>query len=147
MKAFFVLLLCLVFLYHPRVSDAQQAYPKNYFRPPVDFRILLAGSFGELRKNHFHSGIDIRTESVEGKPVYAVADGYVSRISVSPSGFGKALYITHPNGFVSVYGHLRGFNVAIGSWVRTRQYKDELFAMDTPLEPGVLVVKKGDLIA
>ena len=87
-------------------------YPQNYFRSPVDFPISLAGSFGELRKNHFHSGIDIRTGVQTGKPVHAAADGYISRVFVNPAGFGKALYITHPNGFLSLYGHLNRYNWA-----------------------------------
>ena len=126
---------------------AQNKYPKNYFRSPVDFPIRLSGSFGEVRKNHFHSGIDIRTEGVEGKPVFAVADGYVSRVFISSGGFGKALYVTHPNGFVTVYGHLRGFNSAIGAWIRSQQYKQESFDQDVTVEPGVLKVKKGEIIA
>ena len=82
----------------------------DYFRPPLDIPLYLSGTFGELRANHFHSGIDIKTQGVEGKNVYAVADGYVSRIKVSTGGYGKALYITHPNGTVSVYGHLKKYN-------------------------------------
>jgi hypothetical protein len=138
-----ILMICLV---HGLVF-AQTKYPKNYFRSPVDFQILLAGSFGEVRKNHFHSGIDIRTEGVTGKPVRAVADGYISRVNVSPVGFGKALYITHPNGYTSVYGHLQGFNSLIGGWVKAQQYKQESFEADIAVQPGVLSVKKGDIIA
>ena len=127
--------------------EAQSKYPKNYFRSPVEFKILLAGSFGEARKNHFHSGIDIRTEGVTGKPVHAVADGYISRINISSTGFGKALYITHPNGYTTVYGHLEGFNAKIGNWIRSQQYKQESFEVDIPLQPDILPVKKGDIIA
>jgi len=128
-------------------GDAQSKYPKNYFRSPVDFGIFLSGSFGEVRKNHFHSGIDIRTEGVTGKPVRAVADGYVQRINVSPVGFGKALYIVHPNGFTSVYGHLDSFTPKIGAWTRAEQYKQESFALDVSVPSGILPVKKGDIIA
>ena len=126
---------------------AQPPYTKNYFRSPVNFTITLAGSFGEIRRNHFHSGIDIRTEGVEGKPVYAIADGYVCRINVSPSGFGKALYIVHPNGYLSLYGHLKGYASPIAGWVRAQQYKQESFAFDMEVPKGTLKVKKGDLIA
>ena len=80
------------------------------FRSPLDTAIVLAGNFGEIRPNHFHSGLDIRTNSREGLNIYAVADGYVSRVKISATGYGKALYITHPNGYVSVYAHLNGFN-------------------------------------
>ena len=75
----------------PGQSQAQSRYPKNYFRSPVDFPITLAGGFGDVRKNHFHSGLDVRTGGEEGKPVYAIADGTISRINISSTGFGKAL--------------------------------------------------------
>jgi murein DD-endopeptidase MepM/ murein hydrolase activator NlpD len=139
-----VLLFLFVFSWN---ANPQSKYPKNYFRSPVDFGIFLSGSFGEVRKNHFHSGIDIRTEGVSGKPVRAIADGYVQRINISPTGFGKALYIAHANGFVSVYGHLDKFNQKIQAWTRTEQYKQESFALDISVQPGVLPVKKGDIIA
>jgi len=147
MKYFILIFLAIIISCKTETLISQNDYPKNYFRSPVDFKILLAGSFGELRKNHFHSGIDIRTEGVQGKPVYAVADGYVSRINISSTGFGKALYITHPNGYVSVYGHLRGFNIQISGWVKVQQYKRESFVIDIPVDPGILKVKKGDLVA
>ena len=125
----------------------QNNYPRNYFRSPVNFPVSLSGSFGEIRKNHFHSGIDIRTQGVQGKPVYAIADGYISRINISPGGFGKAIYLNHPNGYTSVYGHLKSCAGAIGSWIKTQQYKKESFAIDTEVPAGLLKVKKGDIIA
>lgn len=142
-------ILCpfLILLLVPFGGISQRSYPKGYFRSPIDFPIQLSGAFGDIRTNHFHSGIDIRTESVEGKPVYAAADGYVSRIFISPYGFGKALYVTHPNGFTTVYGHLKSFNRAIGSWIRSRQYEKESFEIDTPVEAGILKVRKGEIIA
>jgi hypothetical protein len=138
-----LLLLNLSFL----STRAQSQYPKNYFRSPVSFPVSLAGSFGELRRNHFHSGIDIRTQGVQGKPIYAIADGFVSRVNVSPGGFGKALYITHPNGYTSLYGHLRNYAGAVAVWVKAQQVKKESFAMDMEVPDGVLKVKKGDLVA
>jgi len=147
MKNLILLSLLIPGLLMSGSSKAQSRYPKNYFRSPVDFPILLAGGFGDVRQNHFHSGIDIRTGGEEGKPVYAIADGYISRINISSSGFGKALYITHPNGFTSVYGHLKKLHGVIGNWIREQQYKKESFEIDTPVDPGVLRVKKGDIIA
>jgi hypothetical protein len=129
------------------LTMAQQQYPRNYFRSPVSFPVSLAGSFGEIRRNHFHSGIDIRTQGVQGKPVYAVADGYVSRVNVSSGGFGKALYVTHPNGYTSLYGHLRNYAGAIAVWVKAQQVKKESFSLDVEVPEGTLKVKKGDLIA
>ena len=146
MKYRLILLMISLLLPFHQVR-AQHQYPKDYFRSPVDFHISLAGSFGEIRKNHFHSGIDIRTDGVQGKPVYAIADGYVSRINVSAGGFGKALYITHPNGYTSLYGHLKGYAGAIAGWVKIQQYKKESFAIDVEVPPGILKVKKGDLVA
>jgi hypothetical protein len=126
--------------------NAQVNYPHDYFAPPVKEPLTLAGNFGEIRPNHFHAGFDIRTNNKEGMPVYAVADGYVSRIRISPAGYGKALYITHPNGYVSVYGHLRGFNTAIQGLTISLQTQLQSFEMDTLLTKELLPVKKGDLI-
>ncbi len=140
--------LNFIFLFIPVLfSMGQQQYPKNYFCSPVSFTVSLAGSFGEIRRNHFHSGIDIRTGGVQGKPVYAIADGYVSRVNISPGGFGKALYITHPNGYTSLYAHLRNYGGAIAGWVKAQQVKKESFALDTEVPEGALKVKKGELIA
>lgn len=125
---------------------SQGTKPESNFRSPVNFPIALSGSFGEVRKNHFHSGIDIRTGGEVGKPVYAVADGYVSRVFISPYGFGKALYLNHPAGYTSVYGHLDKFSPGIARFVRTEQYKKESFSLNEHISPGTIVVKKGELI-
>src|SRR5579862_3045076 len=84
-------------------------YPQDYFRNPLDIPIFLAGNFGECRPGHFHSGFDIKTNSEENHPVYAAADGYISRIKMESGGFGHALYITHPNGYTTLYAHLNDF--------------------------------------
>ena len=131
----------------PVALCGQTAVQKNYFRSPVDFPISLSGSFGEIRMNHFHSGIDIRTGGAVGKPVYAAADGYVSRINISPYGFGKTIYLRHPNGYTTVYAHLNGYNAAIGRWAKEQQYRQESFALDTEVPAGLLKVSKGDIIA
>lgn len=140
-------LLALLLWMVAGILPAQKALIEAGFRSPVDYPITLSGAFGEIRRNHFHSGIDIRTGGTEGKPVYAIADGYVSRVNISPFGFGKALYITHPNGYTSVYAHLKKFAGPIASWVEKKQYEKESFAMDTDVLPGVLRVKKGEMIA
>ena len=101
MKAIYFLLLFATF------ASAQNQYPKDYFRPPLDIPMQLSGNFGELRPNHFHAGFDFKTNQREGLNVYAVGDGYVSRIKNSTFGYGKAIYINHPNGYTSVYGHLQ----------------------------------------
>jgi len=147
LKPIFVILFILNLLVPELIPVGEEKYPKHYFRSPIDFPISLSGSFGEIRQNHFHSGIDIRTDGMEGKPVYAVADGYVSRVFVSPTGFGKALYINHPNGYTSVYGHVRSFAGSIAGWVKNQQYKLESFAIDKEVPQGLIKVKKGELIA
>lgn len=116
-------------------------------RSPVDIPVLLSGNFGELRSNHFHSGIDFKTQGVVGKTIHAVSDGYVSRISVSPYGYGNALYITHPDSITTVYGHLVQFNDSIAAYVKQEQHKAEKFQVDLTLSPYQFPVKKGDIIA
>lgn len=108
---------------------------------------VLSGTFGEIRSGHFHSGTDIRTNEKEGEVVMAVADGYVSRIKISATGFGKALYITHPNGYTSVYGHLQRFNETIAAFADSVQYAKESFEMDVMPGKNTLPVRAGQLIA
>ncbi|HTB32300.1 MAG TPA: M23 family metallopeptidase [Bacteroidia bacterium] len=126
---------------------AQDSLPKNYFINPLDIPISLAGTFGEIRTDHYHTGIDIRTDGKEGLPVHAVAKGYVSRIVVSPYGYGNALYITHPNGYISLYGHLSRFNSAITAYVKNKQYSEEKYTQDISLSPGQFNLNQGDTIA
>jgi hypothetical protein len=122
-------------------------YPANEFRNPLDIPISLAANFGEIRLNHYHMGLDIRTEHRENLPVYAAADGYVYRIKVEPFGFGQAIYIRHKNGFVSLYAHLNAFYPVLASYVKQKQYELERWDVSLELPPGLLKVKKGDLIA
>ena len=119
---------------------------ESYYTSPVKIPILLSGSFAELRSNHFHSGIDIKTQQVSGIPIYAVADGFISRIAVSPVGFGKALYIDHPNGHTSVYAHLDGFSNEIEKYIRDIQYERKSFRVDVNVPEGKLLVKKDQLV-
>lgn len=124
-----------------------QNYPIDYFIAPIKGTLQLSGSFAELRRNHFHSGIDIRTGGKEGLPVSACAEGYVVRIKIEPGGFGKALYVNHPNGFTTVYAHLQKFNETIDNWTRARQYEKESFAVDLFPPKGLLPVSQGEIIA
>lgn len=126
---------------------AQNQYPKDYFGLPLSIPLALSGNFGELRPNHFHTGFDFKTQQKEGFEVYAIADGYVSRIKISTFGYGKALYITHPNGFTSVYGHLKNMEPRIEQFLKAKQYQAQSFEVDMTLSPSELVVKKADLIA
>jgi len=123
------------------------SFSQKEFTNPLDIPMYLSGSFAELRSNHFHSGIDIKTNETIGHPVFAVADGWVSRIKVSPWGFGHAIYITHNNGYTSVYAHLESFNEGLSQLLLDEQYKRKSFSVDMYLKKGVYPVKQSDLIA
>ncbi|MCF6132994.1 M23 family metallopeptidase [Flavobacterium wongokense] len=129
------------------VAFGQNQYPKDYFRSPLDIPLQLSGNFGEFRPNHIHSGFDFKTQKKEGFNVYAAADGYVSRIKISEVGYGKAVYITHPNGFTSVYGHLQSGFGPVEKFIKNEQYKAKSYEIDVNLNPNDLLVKKGDTIA
>ena len=135
------------FILQTTILTAQTQYPTGYFRSPIDFTPSLSGTFAEVRSSHFHSGIDYRTQGVEGKPLYAAAEGFVSRIRISPTGFGKAIYIEHPNGFTTVYAHVRNFIPRIQQYVVNEQYRRESFDVDLYPEPNTIKVEKGEIIA
>lgn len=136
-----------IFLFLGVLAYGQEDFPTDYFSNPLDINLVLAGNFGEMRANHFHSGLDLKTEQREGLPVYAPADGYVSRINVQHYGYGKALYVLHPNGYTTVYGHLRSFAGDIEKYVKDTQYSKETFEVELFPDKTLLPVKKGDLIA
>jgi len=150
-KSKFSISICLLFA--STFVQAQQIYSTNKypitdFRQPLDISPpALAGSFGEIRGNHFHSGIDFRTNQREGYPVYAVADGYISRLRVQNSGFGQALYINHPNGFTTVYGHLQRFAPKIATIVKNLEYEKKSFEIDEFPDATLIPVHKGEIIA
>ena len=125
---------------------SQVEYPKDYFRSPLDIPMQLSGNFGELRPNHFHAGFDLKTQQKEGLNVYAVADGYISRIKISTFGNGKAIYINHPNGYTSVYGHLKTANEAIEKYIKSTHYKEKNFEIEMFFKPDEMLVKKGQII-
>ncbi|PNQ72299.1 peptidase M23 [Hanstruepera neustonica] len=139
-------LLFLLLLFYT-LGYSQNPYPQDYFRAPLDISLIPSGTFGELRSNHFHSGLDIKTQQREGLSVYAIADGYVSRIKVSHYGYGKALYITHPNGYVSVYGHLQKYAPEIESYIKNLQYEQETFEIEVFPNPIEIPVHKSDIVA
>ena len=122
------------------------SFSQEYINP-LDFRLLLSGTFGELRGNHFHAGIDFKTKGVEGQKIYAIADGYISRIKVSSYGYGKALYINHPNGQTSVYAHLKEFSEKIDTIVKKEHYKREKFEINVFPKANSINVKQGEVIA
>ncbi|QXP74808.1 M23 family metallopeptidase [Tenacibaculum sp. AHE15PA] len=149
MLKFYFSIIFLVFYY---TVNAQKQYPKNYFTSPLKIPIVLSGTFGELRSNHFHSGIDIKTQGKEGLPIYAAANGYVSRIKVSQYGFGKAIYLKHPNGYTTVYAHLKNFKPVIQKYVKGIQYKKKSYQTGNlfpkqdqfPVSKGQIIGYSGD---
>ena len=146
MKCFFCI-TALILLSFSFAHSQTNRFPQNYFISPINLPLQTSGTFGEFRSNHFHSGLDLRIGGVVGEPVYAVGDGYVSRIKVSGYGGGKIIYITHPNGFKSVYMHLNNFCGKIADWVYNHQYSNHVFDFDMDISPDVLPVRSGDLIA
>ena len=126
--------------------SAQEKQEKTFISP-FDFPLSLSGNFGELRSNHFHGGVDFKTQGVVGKPIRCIADGYVSRVTVTPGGYGQAVYMTHDNGYTSVYGHLLEFDPEIAKMVKAYQYEHETFAVDLKFDAGQFPFKQGEVFA
>jgi murein DD-endopeptidase MepM/ murein hydrolase activator NlpD len=145
-KVRLLLMLFIAFSIQFRIQ-AQSTLPKDYFSSPIHYELRLAGTFGELRSNHFHMGVDIKSsKGVSGDSIFAVADGFISRIKVDPGGYGNSLYIDHPNGYTSVYGHLSAYRKDLKAFVRDTQYKKESFSIDESPDTLKFRVKKGDFI-
>ena len=139
-----ILLLIVCFL---NESFSQTKPENSSTMAPIKPPFFFAGDFGELRPSHFHSGLDFRTMGQTGVPVFAVKDGYISRIGVSPTGYGNALYMNHPDGTTSVYGHLLRFYPAIQEYLKKKQYDHESFQINLTLSPDEFYFKKGEIIA
>ncbi len=127
--------------------NAQNNYPQDYFSNPLEIPLILSGTFAELRSNHFHSGLDIKTQKRVGLKVKACADGFVSRIKISHYGYGKALYVTHPNGYTTVYAHLQKFAPEIEAYIKKQQYEKESYTIELFPSAETLPVTKNSLIA
>lgn len=140
------LLVLSLFVLINRFVSAQDYPSLSDFIFPLDGSISLSGNFAEPRNTHFHTGLDIRTYA-DGKPVKAVSDGYISRILVSPYGYGMALYVNHANGFTSVYAHLSDFRADVAQWVKQTQYKLKSYAIDSTLCTDLFRVTRGEIIA
>ena len=136
----------LIFLLIFSAIHAQSPTPADYFESPLDVPIVLSGTFGELRSNHFHSGLDIKTQGREGLNVKASATGYISRINIQHYGYGKALYVQHPNGYTTVYAHLQKLAPKIRDYVRQKQYEKESYEIELFPEAGELKVEQGEVI-
>ncbi|MEP6926837.1 MAG: M23 family metallopeptidase [Ginsengibacter sp.] len=146
-KSFLFFLFPLLYFCSDGQAFFQKNYPVGYFIYPVDAKIALAANFGELRPNHYHMGLDCRTDQVQNKQVKAAADGYISHVRIDATGFGRAIYINHPNGLTTLYGHLNDFYPALGKYVKEQQYKLESWQVFLDLPPGMFQVKKGQFIA
>jgi hypothetical protein len=146
-----IVLLSLLLLFHyllvAQAPFSAPHYPQGEFRNPTDLSISLAGNFGDLRANHYHMGLDIRTNGKENQNVYAAAEGYVSRIVIMAAGYGRAIYITHPNGYVTLYAHLNNFFDALHQYVVREQYKTQSWEQDIDFKPDQFPVRKGQFIA
>lgn len=136
-----------LFFFLTAITYAQVDYPTDYFRSPLDIEIIPSGTFAELRTNHFHAGMDIKTQQREGLNVYAAAPGYVSRIKVSHFGYGKVIYITHPNGYTTVYGHLSSYAPSIEAYVKAKQYQEESYEVEIVPAVDELKVNADEIIA
>lgn len=122
-------------------------YPKGYFQYPVGAKVGLAANYGELRPNHYHMGLDCRTDQRQNVNVFAAADGYVSRVKIEPFGFGRAIYIAHPNGLTTLYAHLNGFFPQLEKYVKEQQYKLEAWDVYIDIPGDLFPVEKGQFIA
>ncbi|OOG71914.1 M23 family metallopeptidase [Algoriphagus sp. A40] len=143
----FPITLFLGFLFISGLSA--QEIQKGIFRSPVKpgGRNFLSGNFSELRPNHFHTGLDYKFGGSEGEPIYAAAEGWVHRIKISSFGYGNVIYLKHPSGHITLYGHLRNFNPKLTEWMRQKMYEAQLNELEVYPEPGELKVTKGELIA
>ena len=137
-----LIILCAI---SPCLVVSAQDKAERLFVSPFDFPLLLSGNFGELRANHFHGGVDFKTQGVVGKPIRCIADGYVSRVTVTSGGYGQAVYITHDNGYTSVHGHLLKFAPEIEKVVEAYQYEHETFAVDLTFASDQFPLKQGEV--
>lgn len=144
---FLITILLLAIVAVSQTFFTSKKYPRGSFASPVKIPISLAGNFGECRPNHFHSGLDVRTNKVENIPIYAIGDGYVSRVKIEAGGFGNAIYITHANGFVSLYAHLNLFWPGLENHIRFNQYQQKSWKIDMTFLPHEFPVRKGQFIA
>ena len=138
-----------VFLFISFSVSSQHKFPQGYFIMPISPGQItsLSGCFGDIRTNHFHAGLDVRTGGMEGKNVHAAAEGYVSRIKIQNGGYGNALYVTHPNGLTTLYAHLKVLNDTLQKYLVRQQYQQKTWEIDINLNPEQFLVKKGDIIA
>lgn len=147
MKQILVLVLFLAFLNTNAQLFQQKNYAKGYFLWPIGAQIALAANFGELRENHFHMGLDCKSDKAENKPIYAAASGYVAKVKIEPWGFGRAIYINHPNGMTTLYAHLNDFYPELENYIKQQQYQQQKWKIFIELPANKFTVSKGQFIA
>lgn len=149
MKKILIFIFVILYLQNIQGQKTQLSYPKGYFLFPINpnQQNFLAGGMGDLRADHFHAGIDIKTQGREGLPVYATGDGYISEVRVQTNGYGNVIFITHPNGFISVYGHLKKFAEPLASYVKKKRLENQTFEIKVLLNPTQFEVARGQVIA
>lgn len=140
------ILIALCLLLAAQTVRSQQLDPAEYVYPIRDVEGLCSANFGEIRAGHFHAGVDIKTDGVEGKPLVAVADGYISRVTVTAGGYGRAVYLTLPDGKIAVYGHLQRFRDDIEQHVHEERMRRRANTLDLSFQPGQWPVRQGDRI-
>lgn len=143
MKTFFSPLIILITFLNTAVYSQ---YSNLNFGYPMDRSVVVTGNYGEIRPNHFHAGLDFSTDPSINLPLKSVADGYVSRIKISSGGYGRVLYVTHPNGYVSVYAHQKKYADKIDAYVKQKQYEQKLNEIELYPTATELIVKKGEVI-
>ena len=147
-KTFFTILCCFLL---NNLASAQlfppKNYPQQYFQWPVAAKVALVANFGELRSNHYHMGLDMRTDQKVNVPVYAAAGGYIAKVKIEPFGFGRCIYINHPNGYTTLYAHLNNFYPALEDYITSQQYKLQKWQVYLDIPADLFPVKKGDFIA
>ncbi|MBS1620879.1 MAG: M23 family metallopeptidase [Bacteroidetes bacterium] len=141
------ILVLLVFSNSTLFAQSVSNYPKYYFRNPLGIPMELTANMGELRSNHWHMGLDLRTQQKENLPVYAAAAGYISKVRIEPFGYGRSIFINHPNGLTTVYGHLNDFFPALEKYVTEQQYKNQVWAIELDFSKTQFPVFKSQLIA
>ncbi len=127
-------------------KSATPNYPRGFFRYPLDIAPRLNANFGEMRPNHFHMGLDLYTLKKENLPIYAAAEGFVSRVKIEAGGFGNAIYISHPNGLTTLYAHMNEFMPALEAYVKKQQYLQQSWSMELNIPSSLFPLKKGEFI-
>ena len=147
----FVFFLLLLSVFTPVILKAQyfapKNYPQQYFQWPVGAKVGIAANFGELRPNHYHMGLDCKTDQRVNLPVYAAAEGYIARVKIDANGFGRSITINHPNGLSTLYAHLNDFYPELEKYVTEQQYKLKSWKVFIDIPANLLPVKQGQFIA